>query len=527
MVDFFGFELTRKKQEPKKSFAEPDNNDGAISVEAAAVGGLDRYVHVDAKGSASDENKLITKYRYLANISDFEDAIDEITNEVIINTGDVVNINLDKTDLSESIKNKIEAEFKDVLKLYNFINIGYDLFSRWYVDGRIAFHVILDEKNKSDSIKELRYLDPRKLKKIKNVTRKKDQKTGVEVVTQVEDFYIYNDKGFDSKGSYSTTSNTTGIKIHPDSIIFVPSGLVDPKTKSVISYINKAIKPFNQLRQIEDSLVIYRVSRAPERRIFYIDVGGLPPAKAEQHLQKMRAKHKNKISYNPETGEVKDSSKMISMLEDYWLPRRDGKSTEIGTIDGGQQLGELNDVLYFQKKFYKALHVPISRIEPETSFTFGRSGEISRDEVKFSKFNGKLRNKFSMIFTDALAIQAVSKNIITIDEWDTIKNLISYDYEVDNHYAEAKDSEILRDRISNLNDISEHIGKFFSREYIYKEVLKFSDAEIQDMEKQIAEDIKKYGDPDKEESNEELVRKAGKELIENFKEKVNSDRNTD
>jgi len=407
VVQLFGFEISRKKtkqdeassDETNKSFALPQNDDGAVTIQSGAYYGT----YVDLDGVVRNEIELITRYREMSMQPELETAIDEIVNEAIVNTAKdkAVEINMDDLKQPENVKKKIRDEFDLVLKLLNFGNMGHEIFRRWYIDGRMFYHVIIDEKRAGEGIIELRYIDPRRIRKIREIQKTKDPRTTIDVIKKVNEYYLYNERGI--IGAHSNL----GAKIAIDAIINVNSGLMDSKRAMVLSYLHKAIKPLNNLRMIEDATVIYRLSRAPERRIFYIDVGNMPTIKAEQYLKDIMTKYRNKLVYDSTTGEIKDDRKHLSMLEDFWLPRREGgKGTEITTLPGGQNLGELEDVKYFERKLYKALGVPIGRLEQQPGGgILGRSTEITREELKFAKFIDRLRNKFATLFDDILRVQ--------------------------------------------------------------------------------------------------------------------------
>jgi len=373
------------------------------------------------------------------------------------------------------------------LRLLNFDEKGHDIFRRWYVDGRIYFHKVIDPKSRRTGLTEIRYIDPRKIKKVREVTKGRDSKgTGIEVIEQTNEWFVYNEKGM------SNANSNAGLKITTDSITYVTSGVVDATKNMVMGHLHKAIKPVNQLRMIEDAVVIYRIVRAPERRIFYVDVGNLPKVKAESYLRDVMARYRNKLVYDASTGEIRDDRKHMSMLEDFWLPRRDGaKGTEVSTLPGGQNLGEISDVQYFQKKLYKSLNVPISRMESENGFNIGKAAEITRDELKFTKFVQRLRKRFTQVFQDILKTQLVLKGIITIEDWQKIKEHIQYDYLKDGYFAELKNAEMLRERLSLANEVSPYIGKFYSVEYVRKYVLRQSDEDIIEIDSQIADEITK------------------------------------
>jgi hypothetical protein len=481
----FGFTISREKdeldKESQQSFSPPTTDDGALTITSAAYYGT----YVDLDGTAKNEVELISRYREMAMQPEIESAIDDIINEAIVqdDDGTITNIVLDNLKQPEKIKKAIKEEFTTVLRLFNYQNMAQDIFRRYYIDGRMFYHVIIDRNNPAEGIKELRYIDPRKLRKVREIKKMKDERTGADVMQTVNEYYIYNDKVM--AGS-SSNYGPVGVRITTDSIVSVVSGLMDSRRAVVLSYLHKAIKPLNQLRMIEDATVIYRISRAPERRIFYIDVGNLPKLKAEQYLRDIMVKYKNKLVYDANTGEVRDDRKFMSMMEDFWLPRREGgKGTEITTLPGGQNLGELEDVKYFQKKLYGALSVPVSRLEPNQGFSLGRTSEITRDELKFSKFVDRLRNKFTEVFDQALRIQCVLKGICTAEEWDLFKENIYYDFIKDNNFAELKEAELMNQRLSLLGAVDPYTGRYFSQAWIQRHVLRLTDDEIDEMQKEI------------------------------------------
>ena len=482
----FGFTIARDKaentQSVEASFTPPANDDGALTITSAAYYGT----YVDLDGTAKNDVELISRYREMAMQPEIESAIDDIIGEAICqdDDGKIIKIVLDDLKQPEKIKNAIKAEFDTVLRLLNYKSMAQDLFRRYYVDGRLNYHIIIDRTKPQEGIKELRYIDPRKLRKVREIKKQKDERTGVEMMEVVNEYYIFNDKVTTSS---SSNFGPIGVRITVDSIISVVSGLMDSRRAVVLSYLHKAIKPLNQLRMIEDATVIYRISRAPERRIFYIDVGNLPKLKAEQYLRDIMVKYKNKLVYDANTGEVRDDRKHLSMLEDFWLPRREGgKGTEITTLPGGQNLGELEDVKYFEKKLYKALNVPISRLNPETSgFSLGRTGEITRDELKFAKFVDRLRNRFSDLFEQALKTQCVLKGICTFEEWALFKENIHFDYIKDNNFSELKDAELMTNRLQLLGSVDPYTGRYFSQKWIQRNVLRLTDDEINSMQKEI------------------------------------------
>jgi len=491
MAELFGFSIKKSQKDgtSEKSFASPAPDDGSIEV---AGGGFFGQV-LDTDGREKNDLDLIKRYRDISQQSECDTAIEDIVNEgIVANQEDVpVQISLDKVPFSDKIKRKIRDEFEEVLRLLEFNVKGHDIFRRWYVDGRLYYQKIIDTKNPRKGISELRYLEATKVKKVRENDKKVDPKTGIEMITKVTDYFIYNNKGIQSAGMAGTGANQ-GIKIAADSIAYVPSGIIDQNTGRVLSYLHKAIKPVNQLRMIEDSLVIYRISRAPERRIFYIDVGNLPKVKAEQYLKDVMNRYRNKMVYDAKTGEIRDDRNHMSMLEDFWLPRREGgRGTEISTLPGGSNLGEIDDINYFQRKLYRSLNVPISRLESEQGFSLGRSTEITRDELKFTKFVQRIRKKFTPIFTDVLKTNLLLKGVIAADDWPLIQEHISYDFLEDGHFAALKESELLEDRINQLGSIEPYIGTFFSKEYVLKKVLHMNDAEIMVMRDQIKSETEK------------------------------------
>ena len=483
MAELFGFRIERPKKDKGDvpSFITPTSDDGAVDVAGGSFFGQ----ILDIDGRERTDIDLIRRYRNIAQQAECDIAVEDIVNEGIVSNEDDVPVQvvLERLPYPDKIKRKIRVEFLEVLRLFDFEKKGHDIFRRWYVDGRIFYHKIIDKNNLRKGITELKYIDSTKIKKVREVQRDKDQRTGVDVVKKVEEYFIYNEKGL---GAAGTGSSNQGIKMAPDSIAYVPSGFVDGNSGRVLSYLHKAIKPVNQLRMIEDALVIYRISRAPERRIFYIDVGNLPKIKAEQYLKDVMNRYRNKLVYDATTGEIRDDRSHMSMLEDFWLPRREGgRGTEITTLPGGSNLGEIDDIVYFQRKLYRSLNVPISRLEAESGFSLGRSTEITRDELKFTKFVQRIRKKFTPLFTDVLKTQLLLKGIIAPDDWPEIQEHIQYDFLQDGHFAELKDAELLRERVEMLDAIQSYVGTFFSKEYVLKKVLRMNDAEIDQMQDQI------------------------------------------
>jgi len=487
MAELFGFRIERPKKDggSEVSFATPTSDDGTIDV---AGGGFFGQI-LDTDGRDKSDHDLIRRYRDIAQQAECDAAVEDIVNEGIVSNEDdqAVEVVLERLPFSNTIKRKIREEFGEVLRLLNFEKKGHDIFRRWYVDGRVYYHKVIDTKNPRKGITDLRWIDPNKIRKVRNVKKKTNQATGVDMIEKVEEYYIYNEQSKPHPGGNQVSQ---GIRISPDAITYVPSGIIDGNTGRVVSYLHKAIKPVNQLRMIEDALVIYRISRAPERRIFYIDVGNLPKIKAEQYLKDVMNRYRNKLGYDANTGEIRDERNHLWMLEDFWLPRREGgRGTEITTLPGGSNLGEIDDIQYFQKKLYRSLNVPISRLEAENSFSLGRSTEITRDELKFSKFVQRIRKKFNPLFTDLLKTQLLLKGIIAPDDWELMQEHIQYDYLQDGHFAELKDAELLNDRIQTLDSIQSYVGTFFSKEYVLKKVLRMNDAEIDQMRDQIAKEL--------------------------------------
>ena len=486
MAELFGYTITRAKGKGSgDQFIAPSSDDGTIEV---AGGGFFSSI-LDTNGREKTELDLIRRYRDIAQQPECDSAVEDIVNEAISfdEVSQSVSISLDRLPYPEKIRRAIRKEFNEVLTLLEFEEKGSDIFRRWYVDGRLFYHKVIDNKSPKKGIVALKFVDPTKIKKVREVNKEKDPKTGVDIVKKINEYYVYNEKGLAHAG-YGGTGQ--GIKIAKDAITYCPSGVIDQNGGKVLSYLHKAIKPVNQLRMIEDALVIYRISRAPERRIFYIDVDNLPKIKAEQYLKDVMNRYRNKLVYDASTGEIRDDRNHMSMLEDFWLPRREGgRGTEITTLPGGSNLGEIDDIVYFQRKLYRSLNVPISRLEAENNFSLGRTTEITRDELKFTKFIQKLRKKFVHLFTDILKTQLLLKGIVASEDWDIMKEQIQYDFLKDGHFAELKDAELLRDRIEALDQIQSYIGTFFSKEYVLKRVLRMTDSEVEEMRDQIAREI--------------------------------------
>ena len=503
----FGFEIkrsNRQKEKPQLPSVVPqldDDGSGYITASGSHYGS-----YIDLSGEkAKDDKDLIKKYRSLAEHPEVDAAIEDIVNEAISGEESVIEIVLDNVETTDAIKKQIKEEFDGVCAMLDFQNYAHDIFRRYYVDGRIYHHLVIDPSRPQEGIQEVRPIDSTKIRKVKEVKKEKDPASGANIVKKVDEYYIYSD---DAAASYLTKttgagSNSNAVKMTVDSVSYVTSGLVDAERKKVISYLHKAMKPINQLRMMEDALVIYRLSRAPERRIFYIDVGNLPRGKAEQYLKDIMSRYRNKLVYDANTGDLKNDQKHMSMLEDFWLPRREGgRGTEITTLPGGQNLGEIDDIVYFQKKVYKALNVPIGRINPEEQAggILGRASEITRDEFKFQKFIQRLRRRFSDLFMNILKKQLLLKGIITEDDWENWKMDIVVDYITDNYFTELKNSEMLRERVNMLREVEPYLGNFYSKDWVRKNILMFTEDDIKSMNDQM-EDEKKSGEIEDEEED--------------------------
>jgi hypothetical protein len=485
-IKLFGFEISRTPEtEPiQPAITAPVLDDGAINISAGGYFGT----YLDLETSFKNENDLITRYREMAMQPELETAIDDIVNESVVHDefGKSVSIMVDDIEQPENIKQMIRDEFTNVLRLLNFSNEGADIFRQWYIDGRLFYQVLVNQENPLEGIKDLVFIDPRKIKKVRQVLKQKDPRTGVEVVAGVQEFYVYNEKASTTGQTIVSSPVDATVKIATDAIINVNSGKLDPRKQMVLSYLHKAIKPLNNLRMVEDAVVIYRLSRAPERRVFYVDVGNMPKIKSEQYLRDMMTKFRNKVVYDSNTGEVKDDRKFLSMMEDFWIPRRgEGKATEVTTLPSGQNLGELSDVNYFKRKLYESLNVPISRLEPQTGFTLGRSNEITRDELKFNKFVENLRSKFSTLFDELMQRQLALKGICSIEEWEELREKIHYDFLKDNNFSEMKESELMANRLQLLNQVDPYVGIYFSRAWVKKNVLHFDEEGIERMDEEI------------------------------------------
>ena len=494
-LKLFGFELKRTKKVESKMLPSivPPTDDDAAGYISTGAGAYGQYINMDGDQS-KDNAQLIMRYRGVAMNPEVDMAIDEIVSESIVASEleSSVELKLDEIEAPKKIKDQIQEEFDNIISLIKFNDLGHDIFRSWYIDGRIVHHLLVNEANTKAGIQEIRHIDSAKIRKVREVKYKKDPKTGVKIVDNIEEYYIYEEK---------PGSNTVqGVKMSTDAISYVTSGLLDETKKKVVSHLHKALKPINQLRMMEDSLVIYRLARAPERRIFYIDVGSLPRGKADQYMKDIMTKYRNKLVYDASTGQIKDDRKHMSMLEDFWLPRREnGRGTQIETLPGGDNLGQIDDVVYFQKRLYRSLNVPVNRLEQEAQFSLGRSTEISRDEVKFQKFIDRLRRRFGNVFLGILKKQLILKGIITAQDWEEWKDDIYVDYIKDNHFAELKDAEILQNRVGLMNEVTQYVGEYFSKDWVMRNVLMFSDDDIEKMQKDIDKEISAGDIPDPEE----------------------------
>jgi hypothetical protein len=486
-MEIFGFQINfKKKEEQINSVVTPVSEDGSVVLSSSAAAYYSTVVDMDT--SIKNENDLIRRYREISLHPECDTAIEEIANEAVSQDfeGNVVKLNLEELKVGEGIKKKIQAEFEEIKFLIDFDNKAHDLFRSWYIDGR-QYHIIsLNPEKAKDGILKVEMVDSRKIRKVKKVEKQKDKTTGVDVIKSVEEYFIYNEKGIDA-------GSTQGIKLSVDSVIYIPSGLFDQNSNLMFSYLHKAVKPVNQLKMLEDAVVIYRIARAPERRIFYIDVGNLPKVKAEQYVTDIMNKYKNKIVYDASTGEVRDDRKYMSMLEDFWMPRREGgKGTEITTLPGGQTLGQMEDVNYFQQKLYQSLNVPITRLLPQQNFSLGRSNEITRDELKFNKFVKRLRNRFGQLLVDLLRVQLIAKNIVSADDWKELEKTISIDFVNDNNFVELRDAELWQGRFQMLNTVDPYVGKYFSPDWVKREILKLTEEQIKEMDKEMESMDDKY-----------------------------------
>jgi len=505
-MEIFGYKISKSVEPPtEKSFVVPTDDGGTDTIKAGGYYGT----YLDLDGTANTEQELIKRYRDIAGMADVDSAIDDIVNDSIANLDDEdpVKINLDNVKLSDRIKKNIQEEFQEIIRVLDFKLRAQDYFRRWYIDGRLFFHKVIDTANPKQGITDVRYIDPRKIKKVREIIKEKEPKSGVDFIKKIDEYFMYNEKGVVNQKSanvndYSSTSNM--LKITKDAICHVPSGLVDQDKNVGLSYLHKAIRPANQLRMMENALVIYRITRAPERRVFYVDVGNLPKIKAEQYLKGIMNQYRNKIVYDSSTGEIRDDKKFMSMLEDFWLPRREGgRGTQIDTLPGGENLGQIQDVEFFQRKLYQALNVPISRMQQQSGLNFGRAAEINRDEWKFTKFIAKLRRRFSLLFDDLLKTQLILKGIITESDWELIRENIQYQYATDAYYTESKEQQIVQSRIEILGAVAPFVGSMYSKDYVQKNILKLTKEEILEIEKSIAENPPETDPPEQSEGQDE------------------------
>ena len=493
-LTLFGFQITKakKRSDEKLPSIVPPRDDEGGSYATASGSHYGQYLNLDGDDS-KDNYTLIMKYRGNAMHPEVDAALEDIVNEAITGSElkQTLELNLDEVEVPDRIKKAIKEEFDTIYGMLNFKELGHDIFRRWYIDGRLYHHLVLDENNPKDGIQEIRPIDAAKMRKVKKVKYKKDPVTGAKLVENTEEFFIFQEKPGQS---------TSGVKMTTDSVSYVTSGLLTEDRKKIISHMHKALKPINQLRMMEDALVIYRLARAPERRMFYIDVGNMPRGKAEQYMKDIMAKYRNKLVYDAKTGEIRDDRKHQSLLEDFWLPRREGgRGTEITTLPGGENLGQIEDIIYFQKRMYRSLNVPMSRLDTEAVQGFlGRSNEVSRDELKFQKFIERLRMRFSHLFYGILKKQLILKGIITEEDWNEWKNDLTVDYIKDNHFAELRDAEMLRERLQSMDMISQYVGEYFSKEWVQKNVLMLDDETIETIEKQMA------GEQEQEPEEEEV-----------------------
>ena len=507
-INLFGFTIDRQKKPDltNQSIVAPVPDDGSITASSAGYYGT--YVDIDA--STRSEAELIQRYREIAAYPDCDNAIEEIISEGIaaVENEPVVTVNLEKLKFSKSLKDTIQNEFNTILKLLDFKDKAHDIFRRWYIDGRVYYQKMIDPKDTTTGIQELRYIDPRKIKKVRQVKKEK-QPNGLELIKKIDEFYIYNEHGISYSPGIPPPSGAAGagIKIAPDTIAFCPSGIMDLNRNLVVGYLHKAIKPVNQLKMMADTLVIYRIARAPERRIFYIDVGNLPKVKAEQYMRDIMARYRNKIVYDSNTGDVKDDRKFMTMLEDFWLPRREGgRGTEITTLPSGQNLGEIADIEYFQTKVYQSLNIPISRFQQQSGFNFGRQAEITHEEIKFGKFINRLRKKFNHLFNDLLRTQLILKNIVTDSDFDDMKEDIDYVYAQDQYFEEMKSADNMRNRLDLLAQAQPFIGKYYSDDYVRKYILRLTDDEVSNIQSEMEQ-----AQPDPTQTDPQAVQQAAEQ----------------
>jgi len=479
-MKIFGFEIGKAtsvgKSKTIQGFSTPISTDGTIEINGSMTSAYYGHVLNMDDINVNDEKGLILKYRMAAAQPECDLAVSDIVNAAIISDNDKtpVTLTLDSLDYPDEIKRRLRDEFDNIVKMLNFNFDGHDIFRRWYIDGKLYYHLVVDNDNIEKGVQEMRLIDPLKMKKIKEVTTRTNKETGARVKYVSDEYYLYTE---------DIHTSSDALKIHPDSICYVPSGILDESGTFSISYLHKCIKLVNQLRIMEDSLVIYRISRAPERRIFYIDVGNLPKGKAEEYVQGIMSKYKNKLIYDASSGEVREDRKSMNIMEDFWLPRREGgRGTEIQTLPGGENLGQIEDIVFFQKKLYRALNVPAGRLDSDNAYNIGRVSEITREEVKFQKFINKLRRKFSLLFINALRIQCILKKVCTNEEWKIIRENISVDFIEDNYFSEIKEFEIIKDRLEILSSIEQYIGKYYSEKWVRSNILNQSDEDIERMD---------------------------------------------
>jgi len=503
ILKLFGFEIKRagkgsntsSGQQKLQSPVTPTDPDGA-GYTTSAAGYYGQYINMDGD-QAKDNHQLIMKYRGVAQHPEVDMAIEDIVNEAITASEleSSVKISLDDIEANDKIKDTIRLEFDKIVSMLKFNDLGHEQFRSWYIDGRCVHHLLVNDSNLKAGIQEIRHMDSAKVRKVKEIKYKKDQKTNVKIVDKIEEFYVY-----DEKPGQANTS----VKLSTDAVSYVTSGVLDEGRKKILSHLHKALKPINQLRMMEDSLVIYRLARAPERRIFYIDVGNMPRGKANEYMKDIMSKYRNKLVYDASTGQLKDDRKHMSMLEDFWLPRKEGgRGTEISTLPGGDNLGQIDDIIYFQKRLYRSLNVPVNRLEQESQFSMGRSTEISRDEVKFQKFIDKLRRRFSVMFLGILRKQLVLKAVITEQDWEEWKDDIYIDFVRDNHFTELKEMEIYRERAGLMNEMVGFVGEYISKEWVMRNIMRFSDEDLEQMQKEIDGEIASGEVVDPEEKEEE------------------------
>lgn len=517
ILKLFGFELRRNKdsgggvsstgKQKLESPVVPTDPDGA-GYTTSGAGYYGQYINIEGD-QAKDNAQLIMRYRGVSMHPEVDMAIDEIVNEAVVasETQSSVELSLEEIEAPDKIKEAIRQEFERIVTMLKFNDMGHDIFRAWYVDGRVVHHLLVNESNLKAGIQEIRHIDSARIRKTKEVKYKKDPKTNIKLVDEIKEYYIYEEKPGQSQ---------TAVRISTDAVSYVTSGVLDESKKKVLSHLHKALKPINQLRMMEDSLVIYRLARAPERRIFYIDVGNMPTGKANEYMKEIMTKYRNKLVYDANTGQLKDDRKHMSMLEDFWLPRKEGgRGTEISTLPGGDNLGQIDDIVYFQKRLYRSLNVPVNRLEQESQFSLGRSTEISRDEVKFQKFVDRLRRRFSWMFLGILKKQLVLKQIITEQDWEEWKDDIYVDYVKDNHFTELKEMEIYRERAGLMNEMTPYVGEYLSKEWVMRNVLRLSEEDIKEMEKEIGGEIKsgEIDDPDEvEQPKQSPVNQAPEKL---------------